>query len=96
MSDDSFSYGDWVQSKLNSDVFGIVVGSDLHGIVYQVQLCPDHRIIPLHRAVLTQMDDSDEVPDDGAREPLPIAGAQVIDFKAASGGLRKMKTAGSA
>jgi hypothetical protein len=58
--DTEFSYGDWVEFKLNLNVFGIVVGSDCLGLKYDVQLSPSGVVVPFFGVTLQPMERSDE------------------------------------
>lgn len=75
--EDDFQYGDWVESKLNTDVFGIVIGGDMHGLIYTVQLAGSNAVVALHGVTLRRIDDADETPQDG--DDL-ITADNVIDF----------------
>lgn len=80
MSDDSnnphdhcdcefFDRGDWVQSRLNSEVKGIVVGEADFGHVYLVQLAGSMETRPFANVTLRHMDEPEDE-DGGKREPV--------------------------
>lgn len=70
---EGFNYGDWVQSRLNSTVMGIIIGGDTKGIIYQVQLSPTHVVVPMHRAILELVEDDDEYePEPGSEDSAEI------------------------
>lgn len=62
-----FGEGDWVESKLNAGVFGIVVG--FMGAQTLVQLAHSLAIQLMHYMTLRPMDDGE--PIDGGRKPIP-------------------------
>lgn len=96
MSDDCdciyFEEGDWVESRLNTNVFGIVVGTFNFGQYYNVQLAGSLEIQAFSAVTLRHMADGAET--GGAAEPVPEDG-NVIDLTRAKD-LRTSKTKGAA
>lgn len=90
---DCIHEGDWVESKLNTDVFGIVVGGS--GAHVQVQLSPSLAITTFHVETLRRMDDGDEY-DPGSREELPDDNIIPVDFTKRRKMTAKSPTKGSA
>lgn len=88
-----FGEGDWVESKLNAGVFGIVVG--FMGAQTLVQLVHSLAIQPMHYMTLRPMDDGE--PIDGGRKPIPtdnvinLAEAKVERRHEGSGLMAKFK-----
>ncbi|WP_457659553.1 hypothetical protein [Sinorhizobium medicae] len=66
---DFFDRGDWVQSRLNSEVKGIVVGEADFGHVYLVQLAGSMETRPFANVTLRHMDEPEDE-DGGKREPV--------------------------
>jgi hypothetical protein len=88
-----FDRGDWVESRLNTDVFGIVVGEGDFGNVYYVQLAGSLEIKAFHGVTLQHMDgELDE--GGGLKEPVP-ENDNVVNFTRAKD-LRDAKTKGAA
>lgn len=69
--DETFNYGDWVEFKLNTNLFGIVVGHDAMGLKYDVQLSPSGLITPFFGVTLRALEESDEY--------VPPVGGEVDD-----------------
>lgn len=90
--DSYFDYGEWVEFRLNTDVFGIVIGADIHGLMYTVQLAGSGNVQVFHGVTLQRMDDDGEPV--GGKE-APVADSNVIDFTKARD-LRTAKTKGVA
>lgn len=90
MSDDIpiplFQYGEWVECLL-TDEFGIVVGSDIHGLIYTVHLAGG-ALKQFHAASLSIL------PERDTRDPARL-GDNVIDFTKAAD-LRRAKPRGAA
>lgn len=101
MTDDdiaTFGYGEWVEFKLNTNVFGIVVGSDCLGLKYDVQLSPSGCIHSFFGETLRSLGfgDDDELPPRD-EESVPDATADnVIDFTKARTLRAETKTRGVA
>jgi len=74
--DSYFDYGEWVEFRLNTNVFGIVIGADIHGLMYTVQLAGSGLVQVFHGVTLQRMDDGGE-PVGGKEAPV---GENVIDF----------------
>lgn len=76
-NEDEFSFceGDWVESRLNANVFGIVVGERDFGRVYLVMHAGSRLIEPMPAVTLRKMDVNDEF---GGRDDLP---SNVVQFK---------------
>lgn len=93
--DVEFKYGDWVECKLNTDVFGIVVDWDAHEIMFYVQLAGSCVIEEFHGMVLQPLNVDDEY-----EEPTPYdpekGGAEVINFTEAKALRAGTKTRGVA
>ncbi|MBY3263834.1 hypothetical protein HFO15_19600 [Rhizobium laguerreae] len=75
MTDDTcdceyFSEGDWVESKLNSNVFGIVVGESDFGRYYHVQLADTLEIRAMYGVTIRHMDVQDDEPPVAAKQPV--------------------------
>lgn len=64
INDGYFDYGQWVEFKLNHDVFGIVVGADIHGLVYAVQLAGSGIVQNFHGVTLQAMEEDGEPIDE--------------------------------
>lgn len=79
--------GDWVESKLNTNVFGIVIGCS--GAQIYVQLAGTLAVQAFHEATLRRIDGDDNYPGDGAKSD------NVIDFTRAKD-LRNAKAKGAA
>jgi hypothetical protein len=76
-----FGYGEWVEFKLNTNVFGIVVGSDCLGLKYHVQLSPSGEIHAFYGETLRSLGfDDDEVPPRDEASVEPSTDADMIDF----------------
>lgn len=73
---DFFDRGDWVQSRLNSEVKGIVVGEADFGHVYLVQLAGSLETRPFHAVTLRHMDEQED--EGGAGKLVEPAGDNVI------------------
>lgn len=84
---DCIHEGDWVESKLNTNVFGIVVGGS--GAHVHVQLSPSLMIHTFHVETLRRIDWEDDEYEPGGREEPPVADDNVIDFTKA----RKLRAA---
>lgn len=65
-----FEEGDWVESKLNSNVFGIVVGEADFGRYYQVQLVGTMEIRAMHGVTIRHMDVQQDEPPVAAKQPV--------------------------
>lgn len=95
MSDDAtanIAMGDVVEHRMNTDVFGVVVG--FMGSLVGVRVSPSLAVLWFHEFELQAVED-DEV-DPGAKEAAPAAGsADIIDFTKAAD-LRRAKARGAA
>lgn len=89
-----FDYGQWVEFKLNHDVFGIVVGADIHGLIYAVQLAGSGVVQNFHGVTLQAMEDDGEPLEDKAVD-VP-ATDNVVNFTKARELRRNTKTKGVA
>lgn len=92
-----FDYGDWVEFKLDENVFGIVIGADIHGLIYAVQLGGSGLVQNFHGVTLRHMD-ADDLPP-AKQEPLPTAGTDnvvKVDFTKAAKLKASTKTNGAA
>lgn len=85
-----FEEGDWVESRLNSDVFGIIVGQSNFGQFYTVQLAGSMKIETFYAVTLRHMDELDEPPLTNSEVPTG-SGENVINFTVARD-LRKSTT----
>lgn len=74
---DCFSEGDWVECKLNTGVFGIVVGESDFGRFYTVQLAGSMEARVFFAVTLRHMA-RPATGDGGAK--LPVDDDNVIDF----------------
>lgn len=92
-NDDGFYYGEWVESKLNTNVFGIVVGSDAMGLKYDVQLSPSLVVAQFYGVTLRAIEDEDGA--EGEYNPDPPTGV-VINFTEAKALRANTKTRGVA
>ena len=72
---DCFDEGDWVESKLNPDVFGIVISETDFGRFYTVQLAATLEMRVFHAVTLRHT----ERPGTGGAKK-PIDDDNVIDF----------------
>lgn len=86
--DTFFDYGEWVEFRLNESVFGIVIGADIHGLIYTVQLAGTGAVQSFHGVTLRAMEPEDD-------EPTGDKESNVIDFTQAVD-LRNAKTKGAA
>lgn len=91
----TFNYGDWVECKLNTNVFGIVVDWDAHFIKFYVQLAGSLDVEEFDGVTLRKID-----VDDDYEEPTPYdpekGGAEVINFTEAKALRANTKTKGVA
>lgn len=88
----SFDEGDWVECKLNSDQFGIIINESDFGRYYTVQLAGSMDTKVFHYATIRHMDEFDvEVPP-AAR----VDGDNVIDFTTARDLRKSTPTKGAA
>ncbi|MEY9198722.1 hypothetical protein ABIA16_003838 [Sinorhizobium fredii] len=75
-----FEEGDWVESRLNSDVFGIIVGQNNFGQFYTVQLAGSLKVETFFAVTLRHM----EVQEDeggGAKQKPPTEDNVIkVDF----------------
>lgn len=86
-----FDYGDWVEFKLDENLFGIVIDADIHGLIYVVQLASTGIVRQFHGVTLRHMDMDDLPP---VKEgPLPD---NVVDFTKAKELRANTKTRGAA
>lgn len=76
---DVFNEGDWVECKLNSSVFGIVVGEADFGRYYHVMLAGSMETKTFFAVTLCHMDFGDDEPPAGVKTP-PQDDDNVIDF----------------
>ncbi|NTF69415.1 hypothetical protein [Rhizobium rhizogenes] len=74
---DCFNEGDWVECKLNTDVFGIVIGESDFGRFYNVQLVGSLEVKSFYAVTLRHMFQP-ETGGGGAK--LPIDDDNVVDF----------------
>lgn len=88
-----FDYGDWVEFKLNTNLFGIVVGFDAMCLKYDVQLSPSGAVVPFFGVTLRALESSDEF--EPPVEDEADAGV-VIDFTRAKALRAGTKTQGAA
>ncbi len=89
-----FHEGDWVECKLNTDLFGIVVGDSDYGRFINVQLAVTLEIKRFHVMTLQHMeDDTAPTPKTDAEEPE--TNVVHVDFTIARD-LRNTKPAGRA
>lgn len=65
-----FSEGDWVESKLNPNTFGIVVGESDFGRFYHVQLANTLEVRPLHAVTLRHRAIQQDEPPTAAKQPV--------------------------
>lgn len=75
----SFEEGDWVECRLNHDVFGIVVGEADFGRYYHVQLAGSMETKTFFAVTLRHMDLQDDEPPAGVKN-TPADDDNVIDF----------------
>lgn len=61
-----FSEGDWVEFKLDTNQFGIVIGESDFGRYYTVQLAGSGETKVFHWATLRHSYDPDEIPPEAA------------------------------
>jgi hypothetical protein len=89
----SFEEGDWVECKLNTNLFGIVLSQSDWGRYYNVQLAGSLEVRLFHWATIRHCDELDE--GDGGGKVVPEEESNVIDFTKARD-LRTAKTKGAA
>jgi len=75
-----FEEGDWVESRLNTDVFGIVVGESDFGRYYQVQMASTLEIKIFHGVTLRHMDVQDDEPPLRAADQIDESNVIKVDF----------------
>lgn len=90
-----FEEGDWVESKLNSNIFGIVVGEADFGRYYQVQLAGTMEIKPFHAVTIQHMGVHEDGPPTAAKQPV-ADNVIPVDFTKRRTMTRKTKTEGAA
>lgn len=90
-----FEYGAWVEFKLNTNLFGIIVGFDAMGFKYDVQLSPSGAVVPFYGVTLRALESSDEFEPPVKDEAEADAGV-VIDFTRAKALRAATKTQGVA
>ncbi|MBB4235089.1 hypothetical protein [Rhizobium esperanzae] len=76
----AFDEGDWVESKLNTDVFGIVVGGSDFGRHYHVQIAGSLEIRMMFAVTLRHMAVQGDEPPVGGKQKPPAEADNVIDF----------------
>jgi hypothetical protein len=74
-----FDEGDWVESRLNPNVFGIVVGESEFGRYYHVQIASSMEIRVYHGVTLRHMDVQQDEPPTAKKAPV-VEDDNVIDF----------------
>lgn len=74
---DCFDEGDWVECKLNTDFFGIVIGESDFGRFYTVQLAGSMEPKLFYAVTLRHMD---QPATGGGGAKLPIDDSNVVDF----------------
>ena len=74
-----FDEGEWVVSRLNGSIFGIVVGEFDFGRIYNVQLVDTLEIKPFHGVTLRHMELIDEPPTKESASP-PADNVVHVDF----------------
>lgn len=87
----NLEYGDVVEHRMNTGVFGVVVG--FMGSLVGVRVSPSLTVLWFHEFELQAVDD--EEVDPGAKEDAPDAASNVIDFTKAAD-LRRAKMRGAA
>lgn len=87
-----FEEGDWVECKLNTDQFGIIISESDFGRYYIVQLAGSMESKGFHWATIRHMDDPEEEMPPAVAEP---EGGNVVNFTVARD-LRNSKTKGAA
>ncbi|MBX5010852.1 hypothetical protein HJB67_12895 [Rhizobium lentis] len=75
-----FDEGDWVESKLNSNVFGIVVGEGDFGRYYNVQLAGSMEIKPFYAVTLRHMAVQQDEPPTPAKSEEKPSNVIAVDF----------------
>lgn len=90
--DDIIGIGDVVEHKMNTNVFGIVIG--FAGSVVYLRVSPSLAVLAFHEWELRLLED-DEYPEPPAQEAEGGAQDNVIDFTKAVD-LRQAKTKGAA
>lgn len=89
-----FEYGEWVEFKLDTNQFGIVIDADIHGLIYAVQLAGSGIVRQFHGVTLRHMEDDDTPP---IKDDLPATVADnVIDFTTEKKLRANTKTRGAA
>lgn len=58
-----FDEGDWVECKLDTSIFGIIVGETDWGHVYKVQISSSREIVSFYGATLRHMERDEYEPD---------------------------------
>ncbi|WP_065091463.1 hypothetical protein [Rhizobium leucaenae] len=75
-----FDEGDWVESRLNTDVFGIVVGEADFGRYYNVQLAGSMEIKQFFAVTLRHMDVQEDEPPMPAKAKEDNENVVRVDF----------------
>ena len=89
---DCFDYGDIVEHKMNTDVFGVVVG--FMGSLVGVQVSPSLAVLWFQEFTLRHVDADEYHEPEGKEEP--VASADIIDFTKARDLRANTKTKGVA
>lgn len=88
-----FDEGDWVESRLNSNVFGIVISNSDFGRLVHVQLAGSMKVEPFYAVTLRHMDEPSSPPS--AQQDLPD-NVIPVDFTKARKLREETKTEGAA
>lgn len=92
MTCDCIDIGDVVEHRMNTDVFGIVIG--LAGSLVFIRISPTLQVLSFHEWELQPVDDEEYTPPGGGKV-VPEEDSNVIDFTRARD-LRSAKTKGAA
>jgi hypothetical protein len=88
----SFEEGDWVESRLNSSIFGIIINESDFGRYYHVQLAGSLEVKAFYAVTLRHMDFSEDEPPTLIKGPS----TDVIDFMKERALRKSTKTRGAA
>lgn len=88
--DGGFEYGDWVESRLNAEIYGIVVGWDIWKNDYDVMLVRSLKVARMPGATLAAMADGDEIEPDKPERKLEsnVVVLDEVRAKRATGGMK--------
>ena len=90
LDDDDISYGDFVEHKCNTNVFGVAIGFE--GSLVHVRLSPSLTVAVFHEVELRLLEDDEY----HGPEVAAVDGGNVVDFTKAAALRADTKTKGAA